>query len=105
MVEICQTFDILPGANLQAYADFAKRSIGTALQAPGFVEFRANRNALGSPQVRATWVWQSKADWEKFGESATGMAMEDEFRTYVTNYHVEIWGPSALVPEPIRPKR
>jgi hypothetical protein len=105
MVEIVQTFDFLPNANLQAYAEFAKRSIGTVLQAPGFVEFRANRNALGSPQVRATWVWEKKADWEAFGESAAGMKMEDEFRTYVTNYHVEIWGPSLLVPEPIRPKR
>ena len=105
MVEIVYTWDFLPGANLQAYAEFAKKSIGVVLQAPWFVEFRANRNALGSPQVRATWVWQSKADWEKFADSATAMAMEDELRTYVTNYHAEIWGPSPVVPEPIRPKR
>lgn len=105
MIEIVQTWDFLPGANLQAYGEFAKRTIGAVLQARGFIEFRANRNHLGSPQVRATWVWQSKADWESFFDNAAGRAIEDELRTYVTNYRTEIWGPSPLMPEPIRPNR
>ncbi|MBM4425373.1 MAG: hypothetical protein FJ030_18675 [Chloroflexi bacterium] len=105
MVEIVMTWDFLPGANMQAYAEFAKKSIGTVLQAPGFVEFRANRNALGSPQVRATWVWQSKADWANYADSETGVALLAEGQKYITNFHTEIWGPSPRVPEPVRAKR
>lgn len=105
MVEIVFTYDFQPGANLQAYGEFGKKAVGDLLQAPGFVEFRGNRNVLGSPQVRITQVWQSLADWENFINSAAGMAMMDELGTYITNLHVGIWGPSPVMPEPVRPKQ
>jgi hypothetical protein len=63
MIEVDMRYDLLPGIDLRAYEAWAKKVIGTILQAPGIVEFRASRNMLGSPSVRATTVWQAMADW------------------------------------------
>ena len=103
MIEVVMTWDILPGTDEQAYAAYAKKVIGAALRQPGFVEFRANRSLMGSPQSRATYVWQTLADWAIFAATADYQALDAESRRFVTNTHVELWGPSPIVPEPIRP--
>jgi heme-degrading monooxygenase HmoA len=104
MIEVDIRYDLLPGIDLRAYEAWAKKVIGTMLQAPGIVEFRASRNMLGSPYVRARTVWQTMADWANFAGSATWQAMSAELRSqFGTNISVEIWGPSPVTPEPIRP--
>jgi heme-degrading monooxygenase HmoA len=105
MIEITRTYDILPGVDTQFYGEFAKKVIGTLMKAPGLIEFRGNRNMLGSPQVRTIQVWQSLADWAKFSESAEYSEFEAESRSFITNMKVEIWGPSPVVPEPLRPSK
>jgi hypothetical protein len=103
MVEVTATYDFFPNIDQQAYGALAKRVIDTLLKAPGFVELRANRNLMASPQVRATYVFQTMADWANFVESAEYRALDTELRLFVTNLKVDIWGPSPVVPEPIRP--
>ena len=106
MIEVNLIYDLLPSADEQAYAEFAKKTIGVTLQAPGLIEFRANRNlCFSSSQVRITCVWQRLSDWADFVESAPWQAMESELRTLTTHHRVEIWGPSLLMPEPICPSR
>ena len=103
MIESNMVYDLLPCIDQQAYQQVAKKAIGLVLQSPGLVEFRANRNVLGSPQVRATSVWQTLADWANFSESSGWLELEAEMRTFVTNLRFELWGPSPVVPEPLRP--
>ncbi len=102
-VEVCMTYDILPGVDKKAWAEFAKFSVATYMKAPGLIEWRANRNLLGSPQVRITNVWQSFGDLAKFRQSEEWAAVETQLRTFVTNIRVEMWGTSPLVPKPVRP--
>ena len=75
------------------------------LQAPGIVELRANRNMLGAPQVRLTTIWETLADWAKFAESAERQELESELLAFTTNINVELWGPSPVAPEPLRPSK
>ena len=102
-VEVNLIYDFLPGIDQQAYQEWAKKAIGTVLQSPGLVEFRANRNVLGSPQVRSTSVWQSLADWARFAESPERQRLDSELFKFASNIGVELWGPSPTVPEPLRP--
>ncbi len=102
-VEVSRSYDFLPGIDKKAYAEFAKNAVATFMKAPGLIEFRANRNVLGSPQVRTITVWQSLGDWAKFGETKEGEAVEAQLRTFATNIRVEIWGLSPVVPKPVRP--
>jgi hypothetical protein len=48
-------------------------------------------------------VWKTVADWGHFAQSAEWQALEPELCTFVTNIRVELWGPSPVVPEPLRP--
>lgn len=103
MIEVIHSYDLLPGVDQQAYAAWAKKAIGIALQQKGLVELRANRNLLCSPQARTVSVWQSISDWAQFNEGAWA-PLEHELRTFATHFKVEVWGPSPLMPETLRPK-
>jgi hypothetical protein len=103
MIEVTATYDFLPGVGQQSYEEFAQRAIGTILGAQGIVEMRANRNMMSSPQVRATYVFQTMTDWAKFCESDAYRALDTEVRKFVINYKIDIWGPSPVVPQPLRP--
>jgi len=103
MIEANTTWDLFPDIDQEAYGEFAKKSIGAILKAPGIVEFRANRNMLGSPQVRSTAVYRTLADWACFTDSDEWRHLEAELRTFATNIRVEVWGPSPVLPEPVRP--
>jgi heme-degrading monooxygenase HmoA len=103
MIEVAFTYDFLPNIDQKAYAKLAKRATAMMLKADGFVEFRAHRNMTGSPHVRRTSAWGSLADWAKLTQNPEFQEITAEFRTFVTNLDVQIWGPSPYVPEPIRP--
>ena len=95
----------MPGIDQRAYAELAKKTLAAMLHAPGLVEFRANRNLLGSPQVRTTAVWQSLADRAAAREHADLQALDAEFRAFITNVKLELWGPSPNLSEPARPAK
>jgi len=104
MIEVNLKYDLLPGMDQQSYVEWAKKAIGTTLKTPGLVEIRAYRSMLGSPQVQVTSVWQTMADWAKFNESDGWRALSDELKaSFATNVNVEIWGPSPIIPKPLRP--
>ena len=104
MIEVDLKYDFLPGCDQQAYQVWAKKAIGYVLQSPGIVEFRANRNMIASPQVRAISVFKTMADWANFAESPGWLALKAELSDkYATNICVDIWGPSPVVPKPLRP--
>lgn len=103
MVEIAFTYDFVAGIDEEAYARLAKRATGLMLAAPGFVEFHAHRNLVGTPHVRRTSVWESLEHWAALAQSREFQEVTEEFRRYVTNVDVQFWGPSPLVPHPIRP--
>ena len=104
MIEADLKWDFLPGMDQQAYQAWAKKAIGTVLQSPGLVEFRAYRSMLAAPQVRTTSVWKTMADWANFAGSAAWLALREELLDqYGQDFTVEVWGPSPVVPEPMRP--
>jgi heme-degrading monooxygenase HmoA len=103
MIEIAMHFELLPGKDQNAYAELAKAVVAMALEAPGVIEVRGNRNMLGAPQVRFTTVWRSLVDWARFNESTEWQEAWAEMNPYLTNLTLEIWGPSPIVPGPLRP--
>jgi heme-degrading monooxygenase HmoA len=103
MIEVVMTHDFLPGADPKVWEEFSRKAVGQVLNAPGLVELRASRNMLGGAQVRTTTVWRTLADWAKFAEDAGYRSLEAEMRSMATNIQVEVWGPSPVVPEPLRP--
>jgi heme-degrading monooxygenase HmoA len=105
MIEVSFTYDFHPGFDEEAYKKLAKKANAMMLSAPGFIEFRAHRNLVGSPHVRRTSVWQSLSHWAALAQQPEFQKLTAEFRVYVTNLDVQLWGPSPLVPEAIRPTK
>jgi hypothetical protein len=103
MIEVSKTYDLLPGIDLQAYLEFSRKSLAVMAKSPGLVEIRASRSLLGAPHVRLTVVWQTLVDWARFAESPERFRIDAELLKFATNEVVELWGPSPVVPEPIRP--
>ncbi|MCP4287536.1 MAG: hypothetical protein GY792_24370 [Gammaproteobacteria bacterium] len=54
MIEVAFYYDFATGYDEYAYTDLVRRATKMMVKADGFVEFRAHRNILGSPQVRRT---------------------------------------------------
>jgi hypothetical protein len=46
MIEVNTTWNFLPNIDQQAYGEWAAKTVGTMLKAPGLVEFRAHRNII-----------------------------------------------------------
>lgn len=103
MIEVSVTYDFRQDIDQIAYEAFVQKAVGAELHAPGFIEHRAHRNISGSPQVRVTHVWKSLADWANFVDSIESQSIDAEFRTFVTNINLQIWGASPLIPEPLQP--
>ena len=106
MVEVNTTWDFLPDMDQDAYAVWSNKKIKLHLQAPGLIEFRANRNLIGMPQARATSVWQTMENAARFMESADYREIiADGLDSLITNMNVSFWGTSPMIPEPIRPHK
>jgi len=102
MIEVAFAYDLVPGVDLKAYTSLTRRATAVMMAADGFIEFRAHRNLNASPQVRRTSVWESLMHWAAVAQTREYQNLMNEFRLYVTNLDVQIWGPSPLAPEPVR---
>lgn len=103
MIEVTFTYDFHPDFNEADYIELVKRATGMMVMAEGFIEFRAHRNILGSPQVRRTSVWTSLARWGAFAQQPEFQQISTEFPKFVANLEVQIWGASPITPEIIKP--
>ena len=94
---------ILSSEKAEAYGQWAESAIRRVLAAPGIVEFRAYRPVTGSYQVVVTYQFVDLAAWAAWQSNEDVQKLTDEVHTYCTNVNWELWGPSPIVPEPIRP--
>ena len=104
MIEVTFTYDFQRGIDEKAYAKLARQASTLMSRADGFIEFKANRNLVGSPHVRRTSCWKSLAHWAALAQQPDFQKLTEEFRYYVRNLHVNFWGPSPILPEPIKPE-
>ena len=105
MIESNLSFDLLPDADLKAYGEWVQTTVASIAKQPGMVEFRANRNFLGAPQIRSSTIWQSLEDWSRFTEGNVWQSTLAELHRFAGNVKVELWGPSPVVPDPVRPTK
>jgi antibiotic biosynthesis monooxygenase (ABM) superfamily enzyme len=105
MVLYVMKYDILPD-KAGAYARWAAESgIPRTMAIPGLVEFRGYRPASGSHQIALTHEFKDMSSWAAWMESQDYQKLMEEFRPFVTNVSTEVWGPSPIAPEPMRPKK
>jgi len=104
MVLHISKYDIHPD-KLEAYQKWVEGAIKRSLAVPGVVEFRAYRSVTGSSQIVSTWEFADMAAWAAWNSSATMQTLQGEVHTLALNITNEVWGPSPVVPAPIRPHK
>jgi antibiotic biosynthesis monooxygenase (ABM) superfamily enzyme len=102
MVLYIQKWDILP-EKIDFYNEWTSSAIKRLLDVPGVVELRAYRPSTGSHQVVTTWEFADMSNWASWIENQEVQKVREELQTLTSNRHDELWGPSPIVPEPIRP--
>lgn len=103
MVTQVVRYDIHP-FKVEAYAEWAKTAIPKLLAVPGLVEFRGYRAVTGPSQIVTTFEFADLAAWAAWAAHDVVQALTHERRTFTLNEVSELWGPSPIVPEPIRPR-
>jgi len=102
MVLYVVKWDIHPD-KVEAYLKWTEGAMKRSLAVPGVVEFRAFRGAAGTQQVILTYEFADMAAWAAWHTSEEMQKIIDETYTLAMNVMAELWGPSPVVPVPIRP--
>jgi heme-degrading monooxygenase HmoA len=102
MVIYTVKWDIRP-EKADEYPGWAKAAVSRLLAVPGVVEFRAYRPVTGCHQVVATYEFADTQAWASWRYNEDTQKVFDEGYIYMTNMSLELWGPSPIIPEPIRP--
>jgi antibiotic biosynthesis monooxygenase (ABM) superfamily enzyme len=95
-------WDIHPDKK-EAYLKWTQGAIQRTVGVPGVIEFRAYRPASGASQVAITYEFADMAAWAAWEAHDDVQAVLDELHTVALNVTREVWGPSPVVPEPVRP--
>jgi len=102
MVLYVMKWDIHPD-KLDAYLKWTEGAIKRTVSGPGVIEFRAYRGSVGAPQVVITYEFADMAAWAAWNSSEEMQKVLAELHTLAVNVSRELWGPSPVVPAPIRP--
>lgn len=102
MVLQVMKWDIHPDKT-EAYFKWTESAIKRTLAVPGVIEFRAYRPVTGASQVVSTYEFADMEAWAAWQNDENIKNVMDELHTLALNINIEAWGPSKIVPEPIRP--
>ena len=106
MIEVVLTYDLVPNINQDAYLQFLRKAIVLIFHQKGIQEIRAKRSLAGSPQVMIVLSWESVADWNKFESTKDWTILIEEMKkTFVLDMKSQVWGPSPIAPEPLKPSK
>jgi heme-degrading monooxygenase HmoA len=73
------------------------------LAVPGILEIRVFRTAVGASQMVATAEFADLAAWAEWYGHEEVQTVFSEAREYLSSLTTELWGPSPVHPEPVRP--
>jgi hypothetical protein len=69
-------------------------------------EVRAYRSLAEKQAVMVVGVWGKEGDWSEFSQSeGWNSFMEPLQSNFAVNIRTEVWGPSPLIPAPLRPPK
>jgi antibiotic biosynthesis monooxygenase (ABM) superfamily enzyme len=102
MVTYVMKWNILPDKE-EPYKKWAQSAIKRFMAIPGIVEFRGYRQTTGSHDIVVTYEFNDFASWAAWYSHADFQTILEELRNFTTNRSAELWGPSPIVPKPIRP--
>ena len=105
MVLYIMNYDVR-AEKMEAFVKWAKESaIPRILKIPGLKEYCSYRPVTGAHQIGTIFTFKDMPTCAAWLEHPDALKLTDELRSFAYNLSREIWGPSPVVPEPLRPKK
>ena len=95
----------IPDDQTDEYLNWAKHSIVRCTMVPGVVELTSYRPVAGESEVVTIFKFKDFDSWSAWFNSNEIQAIFDEMFKVVTNAQRELWEPSPIITEPIRPQQ
>ena len=92
----------VPGDKLEAYSKWSEGAVKRLL-IPPLIEFRAYRPVVGASLAVIIGEFADLAAWAAWRSNKETEKLVAELETFAVNMSNEVWGPSPIVPKPIRP--
>jgi hypothetical protein len=106
MIEVHLSYNVKLGFDDQGYFEWMKKAIVPALTSKGIVEVRAYRNIKENQGVLVVGLWEKLEDWAVFSQSGGWQSLISTLQsTFANNIRIEVWGPSPVIPVPLRPRK
>ncbi len=102
MILYVMKWDIRP-EKAEEYQEWAKKGTEMSLALPGVVEFKAFRSIIGGNQVICLYEFNDMKDWASWLADEEFQKHREKGRSVLTNMSQELYGPSPVVPKPMRP--
>lgn len=102
MVLYVLKWDIIP-SKAEEYQTWARFAIKRTVDVPGVIETCAYRPVAGHSQVVTTYAFTNFESWATWFSHPIVQSVFNELFSLATNVHRELWEPSPIIPEPIRP--
>lgn len=87
----------------EAYYEKAQGWMKTVASTPGVVEVRGYRPVSGDAQVVVTNEFADMAAWAAWSSNEAVQQAWQELHAHTLHLSAEVWGPSPVIPQPIRP--
>ncbi|HQL01037.1 MAG TPA: antibiotic biosynthesis monooxygenase [Smithellaceae bacterium] len=106
MIEVHLSYELQENIDEQAYFQWLKAAIVPVLKSKGIIEVRALRDAQNPQKVLVIGSWKTFEDWRSFKQSDGWTSLIGPLQSlYALNSRLEVWGPSKLIPVPLRPPK
>ena len=102
MVIFLMKWDIRPGME-KDYPSWAQTGVKRLLSVPGVIEFRGFRPITGDRQVAVTFEFKDMQTFDAWYSHEDTIQVFTDGTSYLVDKETELWGPSPVVPEPVRP--
>jgi len=91
----------VPGDKLEAYSKWSEGAVKRLL-IPPLIEFRAYRPVVGASLAVIIGEFADLAAWAAWRSNKEIERVYGELLTFAVSVTSEVWGPSPVVPKPIR---
>lgn len=91
MVESIFTYNLAPGIGEDLHQDLLREMLTTLLHDKKILEFRSQRNLMGSPSSKLSIFWEHATHWAAFIEMEEWQKLLRKLGPRTTDLRIELW--------------
>ena len=91
MVESVFTYNFATGVDEKQHWEFLKQMLTILLRDKKIVDFRSQKNLMGSPSTKLSIFWKHATHWAAFIEMEEWQNLHKKLSPYTRDLKIELW--------------